>query len=322
MSKIALLILLLIAAAAPARAQESPPPQEGFTFLDLPFSARSAVLGKAFTAGDDITTTFGNPAAANAEMHNALAFSYVNHLSDYNAGMLAYGRRIPDIGVFTGGIRYLSYGSFEEASSQGQRTGNTFGAGDLALSAALSRRAGERLRYGAAANLLYAHLADEGAMAVAMDVGARYELPAYQLTLSTSLNNIGTTISSLGTTAPALPTDLRIGVKKVLAHLPLALTLTGHHLQRPQLAEHPASTLDAVLHHLSVGGEFRIGSALQLRLGYDHHRHQNLSMGGRIDFAGMGLGFGLALAGFQFDYAYSSWSSLGGLHYLTVRTQL
>ena len=320
----ALLMAAMAASAAPLHAQKDAPAQEAFSFLDLPFSARPAVLGGAVTTGatGDVALFFHNPANLQPSMHNSLAVSYVNHLSDFNAGMAAFSRHVDGIGTLAGGVRYLSYGSFDEATSEGERTGGTFRAGDLALSTGISRSRGERFRYGGALNLLYSHLAGESAGALTLDAGAVYQIPTYELTLSATVNNLGTHLGSIGEEAAALPTDLQIGLSKRLAHLPLAITLTGHDLHRPGYAENTASALDDVLHHLAVGGEFLFSEAFQVRLGYNHHRHQTLKMGDRLDFAGFGAGFGLALAGFQFDYGFNSWSSLGGLHFLTVRTQL
>ncbi len=280
------------------------------------------MLGEGYAPGTDVTAFFQNPAALKPVMDNALALSYINHLADFNGGMAAYSLVVPGVGVVGGGVRYLSYGSFDEATRDGERTGSTFGAGDLALTVGLARGYGERFRYGGAVNAVYSRVAAEGAFALALGAGALYDIPEYQLALSASVTNLGTALSSVGTSAPSLPLDVRLGVTKVLAYLPLAITLTGHHLHRPGFAENTSSTVDAVMHHLSLGGELRFSEAFQLRAGYNHHRHQTLKMGGRLDFAGFGAGFGLALAGFKFDYAFSSWSSLGGLHYLTVRTQL
>jgi len=42
----------------------------------------------------------------------------------------------------------------------------------------------------------------------------------------------------------------------------------------------------------------------------------------RLDLAGIGLGFGLNVNRFGFDYAYNDWSSLGGIHHLTVQTRI
>jgi hypothetical protein len=68
-----------------------------------------------------------------------------------------------------------------------------------------------------------------------------------------------------------------------------------------------------------VGGEFYFSEAFNVRVGYNHRRHEELKMKSRLDLAGVGMGFGLVIRGVGFDYAYNSWSSVGGLHQFTLR---
>lgn len=316
-----LLVLAGLPVAAPAAAQPGGDPT--FGFLRLEPSARAAALGGSYAAiyGDDINALFYNPALLNEEMHRAASFSYLNHLAGLNAGFIAYGRHLEGLGTFGAGLRFLSWGELQGADASGERTG-TFGAGDVALTVGYARSAGEHLRYGASVHAVHASVASYAATAVAFDAGVVYHLPAALLTFSAAVNNVGATLDSFGETEDVLPVDVRVGVAKRLRYVPLLLSVTGYNLHEPGDAPETSKALDRVMRHVALGGEFQFSEAFNVRFGYNHRRHEELKMKSRLDLAGFGAGFGLKVSRVRFDYAFNSWSSLGGLHQFTVRTTI
>lgn len=316
-----LVVLGLLMISQTAAAQ--PSDELGFGFLRLEPSARAAALGGSFSAvyGDDVNALFYNPALLNEDMHGALSVSYLNHLSDINAGFLAYSRHYEQIGSIGAGLRFMGWGELQGADEQGNRTG-TFSASDVALTVGAARTYAENWQYGVNAHLIYSSLDDVSASALAADVGVLYRLPDQQLTLSAAVTNLGVTLNSFGATKDELPMDVRIGLTKRLRYLPLLVSVMGYNLHDMDRLSETASTLDDVLAHLALGGEFQFGSAFNVRVGYNHRRHEELKTKSRLDLAGFGMGFGLKITRFNFDYAYNSWSENGGLHQLTVRTVL
>jgi hypothetical protein len=111
-------------------------------------------------------------------------------------------------------------------------------------------------------------------------------------------------------------------VTKRLQYLPLLVSITGYNLHALGEGSASGKFLDEVLHHLTFGGEFQFSDAFNVRIGYNHQRHEALKMKSRLDFAGVGVGFGLKISRVRFDYAFNTWSSLGGLHQFTLRTVL
>lgn len=313
-------LLFLLALTTPAQAQ--PGDLSGFAFLRLEPSARAAALGGSFSAvyGDDVNAFFYNPALLNESTHQHLSLSYLNHLSDINAGFIAYSRHYEGIATFAAGLRFLSWGELEGADEQGNRTG-TFGASDVALTIGAARKQSERLRYGVNVHLIYSSVESYHASALATDLGVLYQLPDQQLTFSASVNNLGVTLRSLGATRDDLPVDLRVGVTKRLRYIPLLVTLTGYNLH--DIGNEPAdnTTLSNVFQHVIVGGEFQFSQAFNVRVGYNHRRHEGLKTSSRLDLAGVGLGFGIKITRFRLDYAFNSWS-FAGLHQFTVRTAI
>lgn len=324
MPRLAACCLLLAALVAwpapPTRAQDL----AGYPVLRFEASARAAALGGSFAAVDDgdVNALFYNPALLSERTHQRISASYLNHLSDLNAGFLAYARHLDGLGTLGAGLRFLSYGSFEGYDENAAPTGD-FGAADVALTVSGARAVTPRLRLGAGVHLLYASLDDASATGLGLDFGARYRIPAQQLTLSASVNHLGTSLSNFYEETVDLPLDLRLGVAKRLRYLPLLLSVTAYDLQHLGDAPDADGTLDAALRHVALGGELTLGEYVRARLGYSHRRRQELGLEtDGLDLAGLSMGVGLRLDRFGVDYAYNSWSSYGGLHQFTLQAQL
>lgn len=297
-------------------------PLSGFSFLRLEPSARATALGGSFSAvyGDDVNALFYNPALINKSMHRQISLSYLNHIGGLNAGFVAYGREIPDVGTFVAGVRFLGWGDIQAADENGS-TLFVFGASDVALTLGHARPYNDRLRYGASMHLILSNIDIYYASAIAADIGVFYDIPVQQLSFSASVNNLGITLKSFGDLEDELPLDVRIGVAKKLRYVPLLISVTGYNLHNSGDTDDKNVTIfGSVFRHLAVGGEFQFSEAFNVRFGYNHRRHESLKMNTRLDLAGFSMGFGLKIMRFRLDYAFNSWSSLGSLHQFTVRT--
>lgn len=296
-------------------------PAGAFSFLRLEPSARASALAGSFSAvyGEDVNALFYNPALLNENMHRALSVSYLNHLAGINAGFVAYSSHIEKLGTFGAGLRFVSWGDMNGYDEMGEETGG-IGVSDAALTVSYARSDDARLRYGASIHAILSKVGSYGASAIAGDVGMAYHLPESRLTVSASANNVGFVLNSLGSKGDELPLDLRVGVSKRLDYVPLFLTVTGYDLNRIGENSSSGSTIGDAMRHVAIGGEFQFSEAFNLRLGYNHRKHEELKMKSRLDMAGFGIGFGIKVARIRFDYAFNSWSSLGGLHQFTLRT--
>jgi len=295
-----------------------------FQFLQLEPSARAAALGGAMVAVADggPNVLFYNPATPGTVAERSATLSYLNHLADMNAGTVAYSHTASALGTtLSGGVRFASWGEFQRRDAYGEPRG-TFGANDAALTLGASRGHGDRLRYGANMHLLHAQIERVRATAVAFDLGGLYRWPEYGMSVGTALRNAGAAIDGYGDRSTPLPLDLQVGGTKQLAHLPLLVSLAAYDLTNLSTGVRGGTTFDHVLGHLIMGAELRPGDVLRLRVGYNHRRSRELALTDRFDFAGVGLGFGIHLGRVAVDYAYNSWSSLGGMHQFTVRARL
>ena len=323
--RLRLLALGLALAAGPAGAQSRT--QTAFDLVRLDVSARSAALaGPAALAADDPATTFANPAFLTSEASGGLALGYTDLLSDVRAGSAVYAR---DLGLFGGlsvaaGVRFLSYGEFERRAGDDPdaEAAGTFGAGETAVTLAVSREVLPQFRVGVAGHALFATLDEAGAQALAADVGVSYAVPDEGLVLGASVHHAGVVLSSLGSEGDRLPLDLRITASKRLRYLPLTVSFAGIDLQRIEGPTSDSSFVGRTLDHVALGGELQLGSAFAVRAGYNGRRGSDLRSGGRLDLAGVSVGAGVKLRRIGVDYAFSNWGSFGGLHQFGIRTRL
>ena len=312
-------------AAAPALGQSRT--QTAFDLVRLDVSARTAALaGPAALLGSDPSVAFANPAFLTTEADRTAALSYTNLPADVNAGTAVYARDVPWLGGLSlaGGVRYLSYGTFERrtgAEAEGETLG-TFGANEAAVTLAASRELAPQLRVGLAAHALFASIDDAGASALAGDVGVSYAVPGQGVVLGASVHHAGAVLSSFGAERDRLPLDVRITASKRLRYVPLTVSVAGVDLQRFEGPAADSSLANRALDHLALGGELQLGASFAVRAGYNGRRGSDLRSGGRLDLAGLSLGAGVELRRVSVDYAFSNWGDFGGLHQFGVRTRL
>ncbi len=327
---LAALAVALLAPCARAQDDEATPDGTAFDLFRLETSTRAAALagtGDALADAGDLSVVWHNPALLTDAMHRGLSVGYLNHYRDVSAGSASYARTLPRVGTVAAGVRFLSYGEFERADENGATDGSTFGAGTTALSLVVARPlvegalpGGGTLRGGVALHAAFSSVDDARAQALAADLGLVYEMAASGFAVGAALRGLGTVTQSLGATTDRLPMDLRLTVAKRLRYIPLTLSASGYDLQ--SVGGAGGSALDEALRHVALGGELRLGQALDARFGYNFRRDDDLGTGSRLNLAGLSAGFGLDLRRVAFDYAFQGWGDFGALHQLAVRTRI
>ncbi|MCW8994514.1 MAG: PorV/PorQ family protein, partial [Psychromonas sp.] len=158
--------------------------QTTYDFLRVDMSARAAALGGSFVSNnDDVDVIFYNPAGMNFLEKNPASFSFVKHLLDINLFSVAFSTEFENIGRFGTAVKYINYGTFDQADEFGNRTGE-FGAGELAFLVGYANEFSPNFYYGANAKFIYSSIADKSSSAVGADLGINYEFPAQQLNLA------------------------------------------------------------------------------------------------------------------------------------------
>lgn len=283
-----------------------------YNFLRNDVGARAAAMAGSFvTMNNDPTAFFYNPASGASLEAPQASLGFFKHVLDINAGHLAYGQRVEDVGFFSGGIIFTHYGSFTETDERGTTLG-TFSAADFALSFGFSDSPLENLFYGVSAKFIYSGIGSYSSTALAADAGILYTIPDSRLAIGASLRNLGTQMSSYAGVSEMLPLDLTVGASVIPRGLPLHLHINLHRLTES------ADNFADRFRWFTVGGEFTLSSALRFRLGYDNGRRQDLKLGSSAGLAGFSIGLGFAVSDYQIDYALSSLGEIGSLHRISL----
>lgn len=290
--------------------------QTTYDFLRVDMSARAAALGGSFTSNnDDADVIFYNPAGLDLLKGNPISFSFVKYLMDINLASLSYSTALEDIGRFGAAIKYINYGSFDEADINGNKTG-TFGANELAFVIGYANQLDNNFYYGANAKFIYSGIADRSSTAMAVDLGLHYSIPESNWNFGFSVLNLGGQLSTYYNTKENLPVDIVFGLSKKLENLPARLSLDFHQLNKDR------DNFYQRFKAFTVGVEFTLSKVMKLRFGYDNERRADFKIGSTAGIAGFNTGVGIKISDYQFDYGYSSLGLVGGLHRIGISTTL
>lgn len=312
--------------------------QRGFSFLELPTSAKQAALGGVIVSsfGHDVNMVAANPALLNQEMDKQLSLSYVGYLADIKQSNLAYAFNHEKLGRWAIGLNYLNYGDFTQRDATGLEEGS-FTVNDYTLSLSHARQS-DAFTIGATAKLAVSSIAGNKAIGVLADVGGIFRHPEQDLTVGLVFKNIGYQVKPFdeGERA-AMPFDAQLGASYKPEYMPVRLSVTAHHLYQfdvVYLDPYASSRLDEngneikeekafgdkLARHFVAGAEFIFSENFQLRAGYNHLRRKELSLENKGGGAGLSLGAMLRVRSFELNYGAAFYHASGGSHYITVST--
>lgn len=293
---VGLLTLACLALPVAASAEDG---SAGLAFLKLGVGARAIGMGDAYVAmGGDASCIYWNPAGCasvsgtdivvmHSEWFQDIRYEYVGAVrSDCRQ---SYGVGI--VGLYMDDLdRRDIYGDFE----------GTFGVFDFSVTGTYARRLTEYLDVGGSAKYLHQKIDDETAKGFAVDLGARYAVPAVEgLSAGVAVQNLGPQMSFIEDKFD-LPALYRIGAayRTPVERVNGVLLFAG----------------DAVLSHDGdpkghFGVEFEYSEMLALRFGYrTGWDNQNVS-----------VGLGARVGQLRFDYAYVPfYSNLGDTHRVSL----
>ena len=267
-------------------------------------------MGNAITTlRNDVSTIFVNPAGLAYNETEQFGIPYTRYLLDINGGYIAYAKPVDSVGVLGASIVYIDYGTFKETDEFAEETGASFSPTDLALTLSWADHFENNISYGVNVKYIYSQIQDYNASAVAVDLGLVWDASVYQkdLFVGFSITNIGTNFEYYSDIQEPLPISTRLGVSKILEHLPLELAVS-------LIDIHEEQNFADIFRNFAVGGEFRLSESLRLRLGYNNRKHQDLSATNESEFGGVSGGLGIYFGNYRFDYAYSNYNLLGNTH--------
>lgn len=197
--KINLVFILLVILSLSISAQEfKKTATAGFTFLEVPVTARYAALGEASVALSDLNSDgiFINPAALGfTNQTHAFSSSYASWFADIKHYGMSYSYN-SGLGVFAAGIVMMDFGSMPRTvAGGGQKVYNvigTFNANSIAAAFGYSKMLTDRFSFGVVAKYVQEKIDIYKASNVLLDGGVLYYTGLGSLRIAASLQNFGT----------------------------------------------------------------------------------------------------------------------------------
>jgi hypothetical protein len=300
--------------------------QSGFSFLDLPASARVAALGGiVITPGhDDVAMAFHNPVAVDSTEASSLGLM----VNPYFAGISRYsiGSKwtAPYVGDFHVGTSYTHYGDFTRRDNLGQETGD-FNARDFVFYLGKAHRISH---FTLGVNLKWAgsYIDNYSQSAILFDFGGMFSHPSLEWTIAMTMNNLGFITGGMREQI-SLPSDVRIGTTFKPKYMPIRFSFTVFDLissEEPFSIEEniDSNVLGRSLRHLNFGGAFLLGKNVEILAGYNHNRRQELRLAEGAYGAGLSFGLLLKLKRFAVRFSRSTFHAAGGTSFFVLNTNL
>lgn len=172
-------------------------------FLKIGVGARSMAMGDATIAVvNSAEAMYWNVASLSKINDNfSVTVSTMDWLVDTRNSYVAAALNLEGVGTFGLDFEYLDYGKIEETTVYDQNgTGRFFSANDMAIGFGFARKLTDRFAFGIKMKYINETLANTGADAFAIDVGAVFNTTFFDdnLSLAASIANFGTKMKFTG----------------------------------------------------------------------------------------------------------------------------
>lgn len=291
-------------------------------FLKIGVGGRGAALGESMVAvSDDISSLYWNPAGAVLDENNGIMIAHSEWLVDMKHDCFAVTFHLSSADLIGLSIISLRTDDMPVTSElQPLGTGTYFRYSDVAVGATYARKMTSQFSFGATARYVQENLADLKIRTVLFDLGTFYETGLGSTRLGVAVSNFGSdvvprgevmlldgsTVSSFQSFSP--PTVFKFGIAFEPYKTDEQRITTSIQLN------HPNDNAEDVRFGLEYAwsGWLRLRAGLRRQVGGAWFAtNQNVS----DDYSfGLGIVAPLPYTTVSFDYAYSNFNTLGGVH--------
>ncbi|MFM7594875.1 MAG: type IX secretion system protein PorQ [Flavobacteriales bacterium] len=315
-----------------------------FGFLNLPTGARVAGLGGYASPTADKTLDFAitNPSLANESMLGNYSLQQAVLPSGITFGTISTALALKK-GILVPYIRHVSYGSFQGYDATGNTT-NTFSAFDFQAGASYAYPLNPVFTLGVNAGIIGSYLETYSSYGLAGSFAVQYHDPNELVHATILARNVGVQLkgyTGFDDALNPLPLEIQSSVSIKLKHAPFRFTFIGHHLNQWKIGYYDPSILpkidgltgdtiqppsvgfvEQLGRHLAVQAELVTKGVLQLRIGFDYQRRQELKLEQAPGLAGLSFGVGLSFRKFRLDYGFMVYSKAGMNNSIGLSTKL
>lgn len=317
--------------------------ERGFTFLQIPSSARTSAMGgsSAGIKDNDINLMFDNPAQLDTSLDNHLSVNYINYISDINAGTIGYVKQVKK-GAVGIGTQFLGYGKFDQVAANGNKTGETFRAGDFALNLSYGRALDSVLWVGGGLKTIYSSYFTRQQVALALDLGAAYWSKNRLYSATFVIKNLGRSLTKFDDGSRSkLPFNIEIGGAVKVPKAPLRFFTQYQHIEKWDLGSQDPNykakekidpetgllkkrvfTTDNLFRHIVIGSELVFGENFYITLAYNFRRRKELASLNRGTLSGFSFGTSFKVKRLHFSYALGAYTASGIAHHIGISTNL
>lgn len=316
--------------------------RSSFTFLDMANSARIGAMGAEFLSARDadITLSLANPSLITSEIHNHLAFNYVNYFNGTNYGFASYSRTFEKVGSFAVHAQFGNYGKIYVTDAAGNEYG-TASANDAALIVGWGRELDSHFTIGANFKMIYSQIESYHAFGMGVDVSATYANTSRLFAVSLLLRNMGGALKSYSAEGSTLmPFEVAVALSQRIPHTPLRVFFEFPNLQKWKLNyEDPyaeqdlitgqaktrggaADFFDNLARHIVVGLELIPYRGFYIRASYNYMRSRDMMLPSKPGMVGFSWGVGFRISKFNFSYSRSKFHKLGSPNYISLTLDL
>lgn len=305
--------------------------KSSFSLLNFNYSARLAGIGgySNSTLDSDASQGILNPSLINSSMVGYYSLNQGLLASGINFGQIATVLPLKK-GFLLPSIRYISYGEFKGTDEFGNST-NNFSAFEYVAGVGYGYQLNPLFSIGVNLNAIGSHLETYSSFGISSNFGACYTNKSQLISVSVLAKNIGYQLKSYvsGSRRP-LPIDVQASTSIKLKHAPFRFSIIAHHLNKWDITYFDPSikpSIDALTgetinetgagfgellaRHLAYQIELITKGIMQLRLGFDYGRRQELKLDQNPGMSGFSLGLGLKFKKFNLDYGFNVYSKAG-----------
>jgi hypothetical protein len=308
----------------------------------IPISVTSAAAGGSQIAAfkGDMNQISVNPALLDSSIHQNSSLTYLNYMAGINQASLSYAHLVDSIGLVSGYLRYLDYGTFTETDESGNEIGK-FKSADYELGLSLSKQLNSNLSYGITFKQLFSNHYQFSSYGFAFDAGLFYK-NAKHLTAALVIDNSGLLLKNYSSKSPKFYSpQLNFALTKGFAQAPIALGIQYNNLEIWDLAaadidgqnlitsnaitgeaKRRKFTVDNLMRHLTLNAIFQPKPSFNLILGYNFRRRLELANNQRAAAVGLSFGAIVKVKKFTLQYAISSYHLGGTSNHLGVVTNI
>ncbi len=281
-----------------------------FTSLDIPASAQLSGLGGVNVSRNDFANfSQNNPALSSDTLNGRAAINHLFYFAGVGLTGFSYQHDFDKVGPVSFGFNHLNLGTSQGYDIFGSPTG-AFTSGESSFIVGKAHQVNS-FRLGVNLKGIFSSLAGYRASALVLDIGGAFVHPKKDLTIGLAIKNAGLVLQEFSPgISSELPFDVQAGLTYKPDHMPIRFSGTVYRLLDYTIPYEDAgqgsesrTTLDKVLSHVNFGAELLIHKNVNILLGYNFLKHQELKLeeaGG-----GSGISIGALIKVKQFDLAFS-----------------